>query len=521
MHSVPAETVLAGRYRLRRRLGAGGMSEVWLAYDRVLERQVAIKLLTGTAPDTDRVAAEARAVARLTHPHIVTVFDYAEAAGPDGTVLPFVVMEYVPGRSLAARLDDGPLPWPYAVTVAADVARALAAAHAAGIVHRDVTAANVLLGESGVKVVDFGISAAIGAADTVSGANSVAGTPAYLSPERLAGLPVEPASDVYSLGVLLHLMLSGQVPFGGATAADVARAHWFGPPAPLPSIAGLPAEVDRLRRHCLAKRAKDRPTAAELAAALPPLVPPPAPEAATPPSKPTPRAEPATGTEPPARTEPATGTEPPARTEPVAGTEPVVGASELAVEGGRPGDGRSVRWVALVVAVAAVLAATAAATVAAWPDSTSPPVRHVQAGPPHASTAGTPTTVGSATTTPSASATPSRTPSAPPRTTAAAACSVAWTYQSRQPEGYTATLVLSSTAARDGWTLTFRLPPGQRVTTGWNGRFEQHGTHVTVYAAEWNARLDGHGVQIGFNATATHDTGPGTGFAVNGTRCTG
>jgi len=81
--------------------------------------------------------------------------------------------------------------------------------------------------------------------------------------------------------------------------------------------------------------------------------------------------------------------------------------------------------------------------------------------------------------------------------------------------------VLSSTAAHDGWTLTFRLPPGQRVTTGWNGRFEQHGTHVTVYAAEWNARLDGHGVQIGFNATATHDTGPGTGFAVNGTRCTG
>ncbi|WP_203964293.1 serine/threonine-protein kinase [Actinocatenispora thailandica] len=573
MQSVRADTVLNGRYRLRRRLGAGGMSVVWQAYDRVLERPVAIKLLTGATPDTERVRAEARAVARLTHPHIVNVFDCAEATGPDGTVLPFVVMEYVPGRSLAARLDDGPLPWPAAVTVAAEVADALAAAHARGIVHRDVTAANVLLAEAGAKVVDFGISAAIGDRDAPPGENSILGTPAYLSPERLAGLPVEPSSDVYSLGVLLHVLLTGETPFGGDTTTDATQAHWYGPPAALPPIAGLPAEVDRLRRRCLAKRAKDRPTAAHLAAELHALAPV-AEGSATDLRAPAATAEPraaevvalaatadprAAGVLDPGMAPggPATDVvDADATVEGHAGAASVAPAGRAAAGEDDPpgvdrapaagaryeprrGLGTAGRRVALAAAVVLVLAVAVGASVAVWPKDqhggrTSPDV----ALPVPAASTG-PATPSARSGTGSASASPSRSARASASTGAAASprpsgstrrsaspegavagdCTVAWSYQSRQGNGYTATVLVRSRRQVHGWTLTFRLPAGQRVTAGWNGHFSQDGTTVSVRSAGWNDDLTDQGAQVGFTATVGDRDGPGTGFALDGSTC--
>src|SRR5689334_16527034 len=152
---LPGSSLLAGRYRLVERLGAGGMSVVWRGYDEVLGRPVAVKVLAAElvsdAELRGRVRREARAAARLSHPNITNVYDYGER--DDGT--PYVVMELVDGQSLAQRMASGPLPWRTAVRVAAQVASALAAAHAQGLVHRDVTPANVMLSRSGVKVVDF------------------------------------------------------------------------------------------------------------------------------------------------------------------------------------------------------------------------------------------------------------------------------------------------------------------------------------------------------------------------------
>src|SRR5919107_5286548 len=211
----PMVTAVADRYRLLDRLGTGGMSVVWRAHDEILDRDVAVKLLSpGVAANpglVNRIRVEARAAARLRHPNVVEVHDFGETR--DG--LPYVVMELVEGCSLAAVLADGPLPWESAVHVCAQVAAALAAAHARGIVHRDVKPSNVMVTTDGVKLVDFGISATIGEADVIGG--EVYGTPAYLAPERLARGTVRPATDVYALGLLLYLTLAGRLPWRAST----------------------------------------------------------------------------------------------------------------------------------------------------------------------------------------------------------------------------------------------------------------------------------------------------------------
>jgi hypothetical protein len=250
---------VAGRYRLRDRLGSGGMSVVWRAEDAVLGREVAIKVLSGAEPA--ELYAEARAAARLRHPNVVEVYDYGETAG-----LPYVVMELVEGRSLSTLLTGGPLPWRPAVLIAAQVAAALAAAHERGVVHRDVKPANVMVTASRVKLVDFGISAAVGERDSDPGL--ILGTPAYLAPERLAGGVVRPATDVYALGLLLYLMVAGRLPWRASTTTQMLRAHVYQEPAPLPAVPDLPEEVARLCRRCLAKQPGDRPSAAEAARVL-------------------------------------------------------------------------------------------------------------------------------------------------------------------------------------------------------------------------------------------------------------
>ncbi|MFF5075753.1 serine/threonine-protein kinase [Actinoplanes sp. NPDC000266] len=261
--------LIAGRYRLGEQLGRGGMAVVWRADDEVLGREVAVKVLSPSlAGDPElrrRIRDEARAVARLRHVNVVAVYDYGEFAD-SGHTLSFVVMELVDGRTLADMLTGGRLPWQVAVLIGAQVAAALAAAHADGIVHRDVKPANIMVTGSGVKLVDFGISATVGVLDGQDG--QVLGTPAYLAPERIAGGPVRPATDVYALGLLLHLALAGRMPWDASTVTQMVRAHVYAKPDPLPPIAGLPSEVRRLVARCLTKNAADRPSSIEVSEVL-------------------------------------------------------------------------------------------------------------------------------------------------------------------------------------------------------------------------------------------------------------
>jgi eukaryotic-like serine/threonine-protein kinase len=263
--------VLGGRYRLIERLGAGGMSVVWRAYDEVLGRPVAVKVLAAklaTNRDSrDMIRAEAQAAARLSHPHITSVYDYGEST-TDGVTVPYVVMELISGRTLAERLAHGPLPWRAALRLGAEVAAALAAAHARGLVHRDVKPANVMLTAAGAKVVDFGIAAVAGESGAPGPDGMVLGTPAYLAPERLAGGPVRPATDVYALGLLLYRALTGELPWQAETTTQMISAHVYQEPSPLPAVEGLPDGVADLCLRCLSKNPADRPTSREVARTL-------------------------------------------------------------------------------------------------------------------------------------------------------------------------------------------------------------------------------------------------------------
>jgi eukaryotic-like serine/threonine-protein kinase len=269
---VEAVQTLGGRYRLVELLGRGGMSAVWRAHDEVLGRSVAVKVMGARhAADPTRRArlrAEAQAVACLSHPYITGVHDYGESPTVSGERVPYLVMELVRGPTLAQRLKAGSLPARAAMRICAQVAIALAAAHARGLVHRDVKPGNVILTPAGPKVVDFGIAAAAGERGEPGSNGEIWGTPAYVAPERLAGGRVSPAADVYALGLVLYRALAGSVPWPAATAVELLYAHQYEEPAPLPPIAGVPAEVRALCHRCLAKDPRRRPTAREVAAVL-------------------------------------------------------------------------------------------------------------------------------------------------------------------------------------------------------------------------------------------------------------
>jgi len=269
---VEGVQVLGGRYRIVERLGMGGMSMVWRAYDEVLGRQVAVKVLTPRfatdGESRERIRTEAQSAARLSHPHIMNIYDYGEHEAFDGARVPYVVMELLSGRTLAERLARGPMPWRVAMRIGAEVASALAAAHARGLVHRDVKPANVMLTTAGAKVLDFGIAAIVGERGDAGPDGTVLGTPAYLAPERLAGGPVQPATDVYALGLLMYRMLTGALPWQAETTTEMISANCYAEPEPLPPIEGLPAAVSDLCARCLAKKPKDRPSSREIAAVL-------------------------------------------------------------------------------------------------------------------------------------------------------------------------------------------------------------------------------------------------------------
>jgi eukaryotic-like serine/threonine-protein kinase len=234
MSSTLLGTALGGRYRLDALIGRGGMSTVYRAFDTVLERPVAIKLMhRGLASDADqleRFRREARAVAQLSHPHIVTVIDAGEEGeeddDPTHPATPYIVFEYVEGETLKSLIKSGgPLEITEAFAYAIELARALGAAHEHQIVHRDVKPGNVLLtGEGTAKITDFGIARSL-ADEGLTMDGRVLGTTDYVSPEQALGHAVTGQSDIYSLGVVLYEMLTGAVPFTGPNPVSVAMRH--------------------------------------------------------------------------------------------------------------------------------------------------------------------------------------------------------------------------------------------------------------------------------------------------------
>jgi eukaryotic-like serine/threonine-protein kinase len=246
--------MLDGRYRLDARIAAGGMGEVWRGTDLALSRAVAVKLLHpehASQPDgLARFRAEAQQAGSLSHPNIAQVYDYCEPAPPGPA---YLVLELVDGPSLARHLDGGPLSPARTLNVIEQAAGGLAAAHQAGLLHRDIKPGNLLLSEDGlIKITDFGIARAAGSAvHTRTGA--LTGTPAYLAPERFAGAPATPATDLYALGVVAHQCLTGQLPFAGDPLV-VALAHVERDMPPLPDsvpddLAALVADLTRKDPH--------------------------------------------------------------------------------------------------------------------------------------------------------------------------------------------------------------------------------------------------------------------------------
>src|SRR5438477_651000 len=251
--------VLAERYELEELVGTGGMSSVYRAQDRLLDRKVALKILHehyGTDETyVARFRHEARAVAALSHPNIVTVIDRGDEDGRQ-----FIVFEYVEGENLKRLVERGPVPVATALELALQVARGLSFAHQHGLVHRDVKPQNVLLNGSGeAKVTDFGIARSLSVQHGMTQTGTVLGTSDYIAPEQAQGRRVDEQSDVYSLGVVLFELLTGRVPFPGENFVAVAMRHINEPP---PSVRELRPEVsprlDAAVQRAMAKEPGDR-----------------------------------------------------------------------------------------------------------------------------------------------------------------------------------------------------------------------------------------------------------------------
>ncbi|MEU9089905.1 serine/threonine-protein kinase [Streptomyces sp. NPDC048428] len=276
--------LIGGRYELATILGQGGMGQVWTAYDQRLDRRVAVKLLrpdrvTGPIGSDAagelrrRFVRECRVTAQVDHPGLVTVHD----AGSDGDEL-FLVMQYVEGADLGDHLaEHDPYPWQWAVAVAAQLCAVLCAVHAVPIVHRDLKPRNLMVRPDGtVVVLDLGVASVLDTDTTrLTHTGSPIGSPAYMAPEQAMGGAVGPYTDLYALGVLLHELLSGDVPFVGSTALGVLHRHLYEPPAPVRTIRpDIPEPLEALVLRLLAKDPQHRPASAqEVYEHLAPLLP--------------------------------------------------------------------------------------------------------------------------------------------------------------------------------------------------------------------------------------------------------
>src|SRR2546422_3596248 len=256
-------TLFDGRYRILRKLGTGGMANVYLAEDEVLGRRVAIKILNdrhaGDDQFVERFRREAKNAASLSHPNIVSIYDRGEA---EGTY--YIAMEYLDGRSLKELIvARGPAPIHLAVDYARQILAAIRFAHRHGIVHRDIKPHNVLVGPEGrLKVTDFGIARS--GASQMTEVGSIIGTAQYLSPEQAQGSPVDQTSDLYSVGVVLYELLTGEVPFTGDTPLEIAMKHLSEVPKPPSELRpDVPADLDLVVLRALAKDPEDRYQTAE------------------------------------------------------------------------------------------------------------------------------------------------------------------------------------------------------------------------------------------------------------------
>jgi len=407
----PGARVLAGRYRLDEVVGRGGMSTVYRGTDLALDRVVAVKVAMDPLLERDPVYAarfkrEARAAAAIPNPGVVTVFD----AGADGPTR-YIVMEYVEGRDLAEVLRDEPahrLEPMRAARIAEQVADTLAAAHAAGIVHRDIKPGNIMITpQDGVKVLDFGI-ARLSDGVSLTQTASVLGTAPYMSPEQAMGQPADARSDIYSLGCVLYEMLTGKPPFLADVAAAVLHQHVrVAPKRPSALNPDVPPVLDALVLEMLAKSPDDRPqTAADVRDRLAAL------DKATDPTRPLPPAEPI----PPVAVVP-----PPAsRAEPIAPTRPVPPPASPSGRG--PGMWVALSLIALVLlgaAVAYALGSSSSSGSGSTRSSSShsthsaPPVTHSSTTPPSS----TPQSTSTSSTTPPLSSTSSSSSSTSTSTT--------------------------------------------------------------------------------------------------------
>jgi serine/threonine-protein kinase len=404
-------TTLAGRYRLEDVIGRGGMSTVYRATDRVLQRTVAVKVMSAALAEGDpstiaRFEREARAAASLVHPGIVTVYD----TGVDGDQR-FIAMEYVDGESLAVIIGrEAPLDPDWAARIGAEVADALDAAHSAGLVHRDVKPGNVMIARTGVvKVLDFGIARVSNAA-SITRTQSLLGPAAYMAPEHASGEPVDARSDIYSLGCVLYAMLTGDPPFSGDVPAAVLHQQINATPRrPSEINPRVSRNLDALVLQMLAKSAAERPqSAAEVRDRLR--------------GAPAPATAPATAAT--ARLEPTAATQMLGRSEP---PRPAPTPPPRDQEGG-PSWARFVIGLVAIAVVALVTALVLATGGNNTSSSTSTPAGHpttgpttspshttsTQSPPPRTTTTVTPTTTVTVTTPTSTTATTPPPPTAPP-----------------------------------------------------------------------------------------------------------
>src|ERR1051325_560892 len=254
-----------GPYEILVRIGAGGMGEVYKARDTRLDRTVAIKVLPEHIARREDLRArferEARAVASLNHPHICTLYDIGNQNGAG-----YMVMEYMEGETLAARIGKGALPLDQAVKFATQIADALDRAHRAGVIHRDVKPHNIMLTRDGVKVLDFGLAKSMTkpgpAEETLTAAltteGTVMGTPQYMAPEQFEGKEADARSDIWAFGAILYEMVTGEKAFQGKSYSSLVGAILSADPLPTSVKPFMPLSLDRLVRRCLAKDPEDR-----------------------------------------------------------------------------------------------------------------------------------------------------------------------------------------------------------------------------------------------------------------------
>ncbi len=261
MNSIEKQILIGGRYSLRDPLGSGGMAEVFLAYEEVLERDVALKILKEQYADdkgfVERFRREAQSAASLNHPNIVHIYDWG---GTENGEASYIAMEYAPGGTLEDLiLEDGALPPYKAIEVASQIAEALGFAHERGVIHRDIKPQNILLSALGdAKVTDFGLARAA-YSTSLSQTSLVLGTASYMSPEQAMGGPADPRSDLYSLGVVLYEMLTGELPYEGDTPVSIAVKHVIEPlRAPGEVNSEVPEGISALTQKLLVKDPDDR-----------------------------------------------------------------------------------------------------------------------------------------------------------------------------------------------------------------------------------------------------------------------